>query len=148
MTDGMPYHLEKGPTLTVIEKHLNKPDAGHKVGILGRLRAEDGGVETSATHWLADAIPGLWTDQRFLDHAPGTDDHIKRDWFGIGGQNRSTWVAYRGNVNHIVRRALRWALEVSLNLQPDDPLPGGAPRRPGRGSSCSGSAASTGSRRG
>jgi len=121
MPDGMPYHVEKGPTLTLIEKHLNASTQGNKVEILGRLRTQDDGNNTS-TDWLAQAMPGIWQDQTLLKHAADTRTRIEEAWFGVG-QKGATWVGYRGDVNRIVRRALRWALEVSLGLTPYSPLP-------------------------
>jgi len=116
----MPYHVEKGPTLTLIEKHLNT--VGNKVDILGRMRAQDD-ANSGTTNWLSTAMPSLWQDQTLLARAPSTLTNIEKAWFGVGAPTGATWVGYSGDVNRIVRRGLRWALEVSLNLKPYDPLP-------------------------
>jgi hypothetical protein len=122
MPDGMPYHVEKGPTLTLIEKHLNASTLGNKVGILGRMRVQDD-ADSQTSDWLRLAMPSLWQDATLLSRAPDTRTRIEQAWFGIGDGAGATWVGYSGDVNRIVRRGLRWALEVSLGLTPYDPLP-------------------------
>ena len=63
-------------------------------------------------------------------------DHVLKHWFGYepagdGGawRLRTTpttgfWIDYKGDVTSIVRKTLRWALEISLGLMPDEDRPG------------------------
>lgn len=124
MPDGMPYHVEKGPTLTLIEKHLNATTLGNKADILRRLRPEDD-ANNASPGWLRTAMPSLWQDPLLRTRAPNTLTNIEQAWFGVGAPGGATWIGYQGDVNRIVRRALRWALEVSLCLDPYDPIPQG-----------------------
>ena len=61
MGEGMPYHLEKGPTLRIIEQVLNG-DRPHVCRVLNKVR----GAVGQPLVWL-DAIPELWTDPRFAN---------------------------------------------------------------------------------
>jgi hypothetical protein len=120
MGEGMPYHLEKGPTLRIIEQALNGD--GSRAGrcqILNAMRSATG------LKWT-DVIPGLWEDDRF--HKPGVVHPrrvLRRDWFGyeeqLGdvwvprpGSTTGYWIGYKGDVEGIVRGAVQWALELSL----------------------------------
>jgi hypothetical protein len=138
MPQLMPYHLEKGPTIRLLEQHLNGT-ADEMRAMLDALRASVGSLD-----WVIDGIPGLWDDPRFA-HSPlgsGTavQEQLIRNWLGfelVGGKwqpgtagTTGYWVAYQGDVNEIVRRTLQWALEQSLGLAPgaggdgrDDPSP-------------------------
>jgi hypothetical protein len=124
----MPYHLEKGPTIRLLEQHLNG-SAEEMRAMLDALRNSENSVD-----WVVSGIPGLWDDPRFA-HSPlgsgaAVQENLIRNWLGfeqVGGAwqpgNDPTtgyWVAYQGDVNEIVRRTLTWALEQSLGLAPDD----------------------------
>jgi hypothetical protein len=129
MGEGMPYHLEKGPTLRIIEEYLNG-DRSHVCQVLNRVRAAVG----QPLVWL-DAIPGLWADPRFANANVSPREVILRDWFGYEkpantwvppDPNRAVtgyWIGYKGDVAEIVRGAFQWALELSLrtNAGPGEP---------------------------
>jgi hypothetical protein len=132
MPQLMPYHLEKGPTIRLLEQHLNGT-ADEMRAMLDGLRASPGSVA-----WVLTAIPGLWDDARF-NHSPlgsgaAVRDNLLRDWFGFeesggawvpeGGDTTGYWIAYQGDVNEIVRRTLQWALEQSLGIAPGEKGPG------------------------
>jgi hypothetical protein len=140
----MPYHLEKGPTLRVIEKTINAdPERAWQ-----RICRSQGGP----LDWLLgdDATQATWNDpalHEWAARAKGTEKKaqspqaaIARDWFGYrlrGGKwapespptknkplTTGYWIAYDGDVNAIVRRTLCWALDIAL-----DPDENGKPRR-------------------
>jgi hypothetical protein len=133
MSGGMPYHLEKGPVLTLIETYINKPQPG-KRQVLSALRQAESSAPASPK-WVLDALPTLWSDPAFVK-VPGITDHIIEHWFGLEKQGTEwvapsppkpttgEWLDYKGDVHTIVRRTLRWALEVSLGLMPGDNGPG------------------------
>jgi hypothetical protein len=129
----MPYHLEKGATLRLLELHVNKPRSDMRA-MLDVLRASVGKPD-----WLADAVPTLWQDPRFnnpqsVNGATARDDIIEKwlgykrkrngGWQKIGGPTTGYWIAYHGDVSEIMRKALAWALELSLGLPPDGKGPG------------------------
>lgn len=109
MPGVMPYVMEKGPYLSVIE-YLLEPD--RRVAALQKLRA---GVP------IADLV-GF--------HAPGLDpdgrteatrkQHLRRDWFGAeDAQDKPTtgfWQGYNGDVEAIVREGVIRAIEVAAGL--------------------------------
>src|SRR5918993_5500209 len=145
MSGGMPYYLEKGPVLTLIETYINRPHPGqHKVlQVLRDAETNAAAAPASAvpaTGWL-NVLPDLWKDPAFKK-MPGITDHIVDHWFGLergaaGWElpdsslaETGLWIDYRGDVLGIVRRTLRWALEVSLGLMPDETGPG--PSSPAR----------------
>jgi hypothetical protein len=133
MSGGMPYHLEKGPVLTLLETYVNKPEPG-KRKVLSTLRQAESSAPASPK-WVLDALPDLWGDPAFIK-VPGITDHIIEHWFGLEKQGTQwvapspskpttgEWLDYKGDVHTIVRRTLRWALEVSLGLMPGDEGPG------------------------
>jgi hypothetical protein len=129
----MPYHLEKGATLRLLELYVNKPRPEMR-SMLDQLRAAAG----SAT-WLGDAVPDLWQDPRFSFSPAGsgtaTRDEIITKWLGFvpdgsggwvpgAGDTTGYWIAYKGDVSEIMRRAFVWALELSLGLAPGGTGPG------------------------
>jgi hypothetical protein len=136
MPQLMPYHLEKGPTIRLIEQHLNGT-ADEMRAMLDTLRASAGSVD-----WVTHAIPGLWDDEQFarspLGSGQAVHDELIRNWLGFetggtgqagtwapaGGDTTGYWVAYRGDVNEIVRRTLQWALELALGIPADADEPG------------------------
>jgi hypothetical protein len=132
MPQLMPYHLEKGPTIRLLEQHING-SAEDMRGMLDALRASVGTLD-----WVIEGIPGLWDDPRF-EHSPlgsgaAVQENLIRNWLGfelVGGAwqpgndlTTGYWVAYQGDVNEIVRSTLTWALEQSLGLAPGDTGPG------------------------
>lgn len=76
---GMPYHLEKGPWLSILEDYLNA-DVDRTIGFLGQLRA----VRAEAAS-LAD-LPFLTTSALHGDpDYPSHEErkaHLQDDWFG------------------------------------------------------------------
>jgi len=138
MTDAMPYHLEKGPTLGLIETYLNRAD---KRGVLKALRALEAD-DPDGVGWLETVLPELWDDEAFKKAptgARGMREHIIKHWFGYDGTSggpwtpgrpaparTGNWIGYHGDVNRIVRRTFRWGLEVALGLMPDEDRPGRA----------------------
>jgi hypothetical protein len=133
MSGGMPYYLEKGPVLTLIETYINGASPG-KRKLLKDLRIAEANAPASPD-WVTDVLPDLWRDPAFT-YVPNITNHIIEHWFGMkkqGGQWRlpqppepttGEWIDYKGDVNAIVRRTLRWALEVSLGLMPGEEGPG------------------------
>jgi hypothetical protein len=179
---GMPYHLEKGGWLSVLDDYLNgRP--GRSAEVLERLRdgatpvPETGFLDSPAldvdpdystveerqahlrTDWFGQhRADGAWEAQApFLDQLqaladrdvledhqfrpiPGDEDGdvaIKafaeslaeaspslRNWPSTG-----FWVQYHGDVEGIVRETLVRAIEVSLGLDHDEPVPAGGPTR-------------------
>lgn len=134
MPIGMPYHLEKGPTLRLLEQHLNG-SRQHRRHLLDTMRSAPRGD----VGWLGDGLPSLWSDSRFqsspAQNGADTLRTLKQKWFGYEEQgsrwrktpNRPTtgyWIAYQGDVAEIMRRALTWALELSFGLEPGEKAPG------------------------
>jgi hypothetical protein len=86
--------------------------------------------------WLD--IPDVWSDPGFAKPGavpgPIMRDRIITEWFGyvpdgLGGWEKPNppmsttgyWIGYRGDVHQIVRRALMWAMEVSLATRGEAP---------------------------
>lgn len=126
MPGGMPYHLEKGPTLRIVEQYLN---GGQPVmrQLLNVLRNSVGTLD-----WIENGLTSLWDAPQFSGSPSGSGaaarDEIVTKWFGYSnpagpkdpGTTTGYWIAYDGDVAEIVRRTLCWALEVSLGLEPAD----------------------------
>jgi hypothetical protein len=138
----MPYHLEKGATLRILELHLNRNRAEMR-HILGRLRASQGvsaPAGTAGIDWILDdpetgGVPSWWTHAAIQQRDLVTGGRAIRDrliekWLGW---SRATgnwkppdpaqpttgyWIGYRGDVEGIIRRALTWTLELALGLEP------------------------------
>jgi hypothetical protein len=128
MPIAMPYHLEKGPTLRLIEEHLNDSTAAMLQTLQG-LRT----TPPNSPAWLQNSMPALWADPRFQQSPAGSGaavrDDLMRNWLGFhedpnapgvwtAGTEATTgyWIGYRGNVSEIVRNAFQWALELALGL--------------------------------
>jgi hypothetical protein len=128
MGEGMPYHLEKGPLLRIIERNLNA-DRPTMQAMLGTLQAAIA-TNSESMDWL-DAATALWSDPGFNKplSPPGAQmrERIITEWFGYesngsGGWRRPPvpppttgyWIGYRGDVHAIVRRAFAWAIELAL----------------------------------
>jgi len=140
MPGGMPYHLEKGVTLRLIELALNKTRS-RKVEALKALREA---ATTGRPDWVKTLLPALQDDDPgfHLRHTDGgkVRSHILEDWFGKkegpGPDGTTTWhdtgtlpgctghwIAYRGDVEKIVRNALIWALEQALGIEHGGTIP-------------------------
>jgi hypothetical protein len=122
---GMPYNLEQGPYLAMLENLINTDPSR----CLESLRDPDRPV----TDLLRDPpVPingGPYPDTGALA------DHIDRDWFGItadGPEHDATsryWTYWRGDAEGIVRETVVRALEVALGLDHDEALGAGPPRQ-------------------
>ena len=136
MSGGMPYYLEKGPMLTLMETYINRHRPGKRETLRILREAEK---QPRSIDWVAKVLPGLCDDEVLKKAPAGTmtpHDHVLKHWFGYyptgpGGawvpRNAPTtgfWINYRGDVNSIVRRTLRWAVEISLGLMPGEERPG------------------------
>jgi hypothetical protein len=136
---GMPYHLEKGPVLSVLESYANG-GAGASVTrhrnmkvVLDRLRdptidlTDVGGLDSTN---LDGGATNPWPT--FQDRAT----HIQQDWFGMTAAGPQAafnpanptrtgfWVSYYGDVESIVRETLVRALEVALGVDHGAPSAG------------------------
>lgn len=135
---GMPYHLEKGPILSVLESFAND-DVNRRKAALAALRANTPlvqvGVVDSTTlkggphptvaalvahinqHWfgMTKAADGSWQPQAAFDPAqPATTGH---------------WQHYHGPVEQILRETLIRAAEVSLGIDHGAPIPAKPPQQ-------------------
>ncbi len=106
MVGGMPYWLEKGPALSILEDFLDHPV---------RLKAY-------LLHLLTggDIVTAGGYDDRYFEaikaYLPKHDivRHVEEDWFAAHG---SFWHGYEGaNVGSIVRHAMIRAAAVSLGI--------------------------------
>jgi hypothetical protein len=153
----MPYHLEKGHYLLLLEETLNEgidavvdddtetdfPGLARRRSMLAHMRgvvarpcdpvngeSEVGGVLS----W-----PGFMKD---ADVGFGISKIILEDWFGYRIRNNGTldtkprankptgmWDGYQGNVERIIANTLVRTIEVSLGLEHGAPIPTGAPAR-------------------
>ncbi len=111
MPEGMPFYLEKGPTLRLVEQYLNS----HGPQVLADLKQPN----QPNLNWLTNQA--LWgANERFVVNQ--TANRITEQWFGAGQQGgpaASTtgyWTTYRGQVDEIVRKTLSWALEIALGV--------------------------------
>ena len=109
---GMPYNLERGPYLAMLEDLINRDPWR----CLESLRDP----EKPVTALLRDPpVP--------IEHGPYRDtallaDHIDRDWFGIkpdaGGDGPTSryWYYWQGDAQAIVRETMIRTIEVALGL--------------------------------
>lgn len=126
----MPYHLEKGATLRVLEQYLNGSRTQRRQ-LLATLRDPAVGPD----QWLGQGLPNFWADPRFNSSPQGSGaavlNDVKTRWFGYEQQgagwgpvaDKETtgyWIAYQGDVATIMRRAFRWAIELSFGLEPGE----------------------------
>lgn len=82
---GMPYHLEKGPWLSVLEDFLNG-ERGRAVDALHQLReARLRGISLTDLPFLATRALDGDPDYATVDLRQG---HLRRDWFGLDGPSR------------------------------------------------------------
>jgi hypothetical protein len=147
MGDNMPYMLEKGGTMRLMEDHINNKMTGHqRRTYLDAVRSSE---DLDDAAWFIDGPTNLWTRAGVTWGPDGSGtaarDRLIRTWFGSAvvppkkltpllssmvPPTTGFWIAYEGDVHRIVRRAVRWALELSLELRPtdtgrgrDNPLP-------------------------
>lgn len=140
----MPYHLEKGPMLEVLENLLNDTSRrrqGERVAVrmLRALRDPNRPLEDTM-------LVGAGTLRNAQWDAWAWQEHLARDWFGKVGQppgpyvrpplppvptSTGFWTAFEGDVEGIVRETLRRAIECALGVNHDQPLPA-APFQPVR----------------
>src|SRR5690349_4129218 len=78
---GMPYHLEKGGWLSVLEDFLNGAP-GRSQQLLARLR--DASTKVSDTGFLQSPSLDKDPDYETIDKRVG---HLRRDWFGYVGED-------------------------------------------------------------
>ena len=75
---GMPYHLEKGPWLSILEDYLNA-DIQRRIDALAEMRAtRDEGSLADLSFMRTPALEGDPDYPTFDDRR----DHLQRDWFG------------------------------------------------------------------
>jgi hypothetical protein len=115
---GMPYNLEQGPYLGMLEDLINR----EPVRCLESLRDPNKRV----TALLRDA-PSRIEGGRYRDTAK-LADHIDHDWFGLKPDSDATptsryWAYWRGDAEDIVRETIGRAIEVALGLQHDETAP-------------------------
>src|SRR5262245_23155080 len=81
MPQLMPYHLEKGPTVRLLEQHANGT-ADEMRATLDSLRNSVGSID-----WVFNAMPGLWEDPLFAHHPLGSGKAVQeafvRNWLGF-----------------------------------------------------------------
>jgi hypothetical protein len=146
MGDGMPYHLEKGGMLRLLEQALNGDSVvgrrKRQRALLAELTASEGKPDWAlalldsvyATDWWAKKkAPTDPMTQHFLNHWLGyfqgpngvwvrRDDAVVPQVTGPDGPLTKTgyWTSYRGEVSEVLRRAGIWALQLALGLAPTD----------------------------
>ena len=153
----MPYHLEKGHYLLLLEATLNEgieavvdddtevtfPGLARRCSMLEYMR----GVVArpcSLTDGESEDDGVLMWPEFMSDDDVGFPifEIIAEDWFGYRIRNNGTfntsphpnkptgmWDGYQGNVERIVANVMVRCLEVSLGLDHDAPIPEGAPPR-------------------
>jgi hypothetical protein len=131
MGEGMPYHLEKGPLLRILERDLN----ADRATMQARLNTLKSGMNSDSVDWIIGST--AWNDPAFSKPgAPSGQQMCERvitEWFGYepkpgGGWRKPNppkpttgyWIGYQGDVNRIVRRAFAWAVELALGTGSDD----------------------------
>src|SRR5580693_6032643 len=118
---GMPYNLEQGPYLAMLEDLINK----NPVRCLNSLR-DAGKPVTDILRNPSIDIPGRHHHQTTAALA----DHIDKDWFGIkpGSQSDPTsryWSYWEGDAQGIVRETIVRAIEIALGLDHGAAAPDG-----------------------
>ncbi|MDQ1383793.1 MAG: hypothetical protein QOG65_1172 [Actinomycetota bacterium] len=121
MSGFMPYLVEKGPYLSVLESKLAQPKT--RAGILRDLYA---GVA------LADLV-GFDSTNLVPDGMSEAERkrHLNEDWFGFNGQPMF-WVGFDGKPEIIMREGMIRAIEMSFGLEHGDPAPDDAKASSGR----------------
>jgi hypothetical protein len=118
---GMPYHLEKGPLLSVLDTFCNSGSDARLLEALKRLRSNVPLVEIGAfdsPSLFHATYPWPFDDPTHLAW------HFNHHWLGDLAQNDSTtgtqtghWQNYTGPVEPIVRETLTRALELVLGVR-------------------------------
>ena len=144
MGKGMPVHLEKGPTLALFEAHLNRsnlPPTRKRRRLLDELRRPSEPDSDEPYPWLASGFVSLLSKTDVGVMANGNavtgaavQEDLETNWFGhiapaVAGGGPAPlvplpgsigyWIAYSGDVAEIVRKAVCWAVELSLGLPPN-----------------------------
>jgi hypothetical protein len=115
----MPYNLERGPYLEMLEDLINRDP--HRC--LTSLRD----TEKPVTALLRD--PPVTINGGPYANTASLADHIDRDWFGIRPDSEGTsgtsryWAYWRGDAQGIVRETIVRAIEVALGLDHDEVAP-------------------------
>ena len=126
---GMPYHLEKGPLLSVLDAFCNTGTDARLVTALVALR--NGARLTDVG---AFDSPNLYHPSFPFPFGNKADlvGHFETHWLGKGSLNASTkgkqtghWQFYKGPVESIMRETLIRALELALGVphKPNDKAP-------------------------
>jgi hypothetical protein len=122
----MPYNLERGPYLAMLEDLLNK----EPLHCLDSLRDHDKPVTALLRDLVVPIDGGPYPDTSRLA------DHIDHDWFGIppggaGAEGTSRyWDYWEGDAQGIARETLVRALEVALGLEHEEAAAGATRRWP------------------
>jgi hypothetical protein len=144
----MPYHVEKGPYLSVIEDYANQtgaPSYHHAASALVALRSLTGANAAGAAAGLAAMAPLLSANIQTPPPDPShpawkVADVIRSDWLGMSQDATGNWVpqqsfgsapndhtgywyAWYGDAAGILCQTFISALEVSLGLPPGGPVP-------------------------
>jgi hypothetical protein len=143
MPGPMPYYLEKGPALSVIESFVND-DADRLRGALDKLRAQN--ADGTRTYRVTDCgifdtdsfnanLPVIGGSGTKLWASPDWKRHIDEHWFGLpdinGNPTQTFWGGYTGeNIEGIVREALVRAIETAFRVKHGEKIP--AKRAPWR----------------
>jgi hypothetical protein len=134
---GMPYHLEKGPLLSVLDDFCNRGSDERLRKALGQLRDK----HTLAQIGVFDSPnlyerPGPQGPERYpapFDEKANLVKHFEHHWLGRPPQphpmdafQTGHWKFYQGPVEDIMRETLIRALEVALGVahNPNDKTPG------------------------
>jgi hypothetical protein len=124
MGASMPTHLEKAPTLVLMEQYFNGRYPGapaHRDILINALEALRSTV--SPGEWLGKTLPDLWNDPAIVARSGTGNDprtFLLENWFGLpptpGVVTTGFWHGYQGDVESIVRNALIWAIELALGI--------------------------------
>jgi hypothetical protein len=105
MSGFMPYVLEKGPYLSVLESRLSDPAT--RAQILISLKTGAPLVDMIGFDSTTLVGDGNTVDQR--------KQHFNNDWLGLNGQ--MFWVGYSGRPELILREAMTRAIEMSFGVE-------------------------------
>jgi hypothetical protein len=121
----MPYNLERGPYLAMVEDLVNRDP----LRCLDSLRDPEKPVTALLRDFVVPIQGGPYADTSKLA------DHIDHDWFGIRPDSPDHegisryWEYWEGDAQGIVRETLVRALEVALGLDHDEVAEGATLRR-------------------
>jgi hypothetical protein len=114
-----------------------------RAGMLARHQILATSEQNDSLDWILTGVPALWQDPAFA-RGPQTGDQMRRrlvtEWFGYQEtapgvwqqpqpppRTTGYWIGYRGDVHRIVRRAVLWAIELSLGGDSNTTARPGAP---------------------